>query len=97
MTCWRFAQDHRYKLVEGYGEQGLYDREAEPSENENLFDFETRRGRALVEAVRLRLTRRPLNDSERQLRPPSHDSKNNYHNAFNNLTILHRRYPRPPP
>ncbi len=35
---WRFAQDHRYKLVEGYGEPRLYDREADPFENQNLFD-----------------------------------------------------------
>ena len=37
-ALWRFAQDQRYKLVEGYGEQGpqLFDREADPFERENI-------------------------------------------------------------
>ena len=35
---WRFVQEHRYKLIEGYGAEGprLYDREADPFENENI-------------------------------------------------------------
>lgn len=34
---WRMVQDHRYKLVEGYGDgRLLFDRETDPWENENL-------------------------------------------------------------
>ena len=35
---WRFVQEYRYKLVEGYGAEGprLYDREADPFESENI-------------------------------------------------------------
>ena len=35
---WRFAQDQRYKLVRGFGEDGpqLFDREADPTERQNL-------------------------------------------------------------
>ncbi len=37
---WRFVQDRRYKLVEGFGPQSiqLYDREADPLENNNIAD-----------------------------------------------------------
>ncbi len=35
---WRFVQDHRYKLVDGFGEEQvrLFDREADPNETENI-------------------------------------------------------------
>ncbi len=35
---WRFVQDQRYKLVEGFGSepQQLFDREADPFEDENI-------------------------------------------------------------
>ena len=35
---WRFVQDERYKLVEGFGTEGaqLFDREADPNETENI-------------------------------------------------------------
>ena len=40
---WRFVQDRRYKLVQGFGLEGpqLYDREADPLETENVANSKT--------------------------------------------------------